>query len=135
MKTVSTFSIILICRPGKNKTNEGLIYARISVNGEQREISLKEKVPINQWNVDKQQVEGRTPQIKALNTHLDNVLFKLKEKYRWFVNKELPITAQGIKDAYLGIQSTPKGHTFCELIAYHFKMEGNQFTKCMSFRG
>ena len=73
MKTVSTFSVILILRPIKNKINEGLIYARISVNGEQREISLKEKVLISQWNADKQQVEGRTPQKKALNTHLDNV--------------------------------------------------------------
>jgi hypothetical protein len=128
MKTVSTFSIILICRPGKNKINEGLIYACISVNGEQREILLKEKVPISQWNVDKQRVEGRTPQIKALNTHLDNVLFKIKEKYRSFLDNELPVTAQGIKDAYLGIQPAPKGHTLCELIAYHSKMEGEKLS-------
>ena len=122
MKTMNTFSVILICRPVKNKINEGLIYARITLNGEQKEISLKEKVPVSQWNVDKQQVEGRTQQIKALNIHLDNVLFKIKEKYRSFIEKELPVTAQGIKDAYLGIQSTPMGHTLCELMAYHSKI-------------
>jgi len=99
MKTVSTFSVILICRPDKKKPKEGLIYARITVNGEQREISLKEKVQVSQWNSDKQQLEGRTPQVKALNTHLDNVLFKIKEKYRSFIDKELPVTAQGIKEA------------------------------------
>ena len=128
MKTVNTFSVILICRPSKNNINDGLIYARISVNGERKEISLKEKVPISQWNSDKQQLEGRTPQVKALNTHLDNVLFKIKEKYRSLTDKELPVTAQGIKDAYLGIQLTPKGHTLCELITYHFKMEGEKLS-------
>jgi integrase/recombinase XerD len=91
MKTVSTFSVILICRPGKNKINEGLIYARISINGEQREISLKEKIALDQWNADKQQVEGRTPPTKALNTHLDNVLFKLKNITAPSLTKNYPL--------------------------------------------
>ena len=123
MKTVNTFSVILICKMGKNNVSEGLIYARVSVNGERKEISLKEKVSISQWNGEKQQLEGRTPQVKALNTHLDNMLFKIKEKYRSFIDKELPVTAQSIKDAYLGIQSTPKGQTLYENSKYSV---GNQ---------
>ena len=63
MKAVNTFYVILICRPDKKKLKEGLIYARITVNGERKEISLKEKVPISQWNSDKQQPEGRTPHL------------------------------------------------------------------------
>ncbi len=73
-------------------------------------------------------MEGRTLQIKALNTHLDNILFKIKEKYSWIIDKEIPVTAQGIKDAYIGIQSIPKGHTLCKLITYHSKVEGEKLS-------
>ena len=62
----------------------------------------------------KQQVDGRSPQIKALNTHLDNVKFKIKEKYRSLLNKEATITAQIMKNAYLGNEPEQKGHSICE---------------------
>ena len=61
MKTNNTFSIMLLCRPTKKDVSEGLIYVRITVNGEQTEISLKEKILVRQWNVMKQQVDGRSP--------------------------------------------------------------------------
>ena len=128
MKTNNTFSIMLLCRPSKKNTSEGLIYARITVNGEQTEISLKEKIAVKQWNVLKQEVDGRSPQTKALNTHLDNVKFKIKEKYRSLLDKDAAITAQIIKDAYLGNQGEPKGHSICELMTYHEKMEGEKLS-------
>src|SRR4051812_44086192 len=109
MKTNNTFSIMLLCRPSKKNISEGLIYARITVNGEQTEISLKEKIPVKQWNVLQQQVGGRSVEIKALNTHLDNVKFKIKEKYRSLLDKDATIKAQIIKDAYLGNQGEQKG--------------------------
>jgi integrase/recombinase XerD len=128
MKTNNTFSIMLLCRPSKKDVSEGLIYVRITVNGEQTEISLKEKIPVKHWNLMKQHVDGRSPQIKALNTHLDNVKFKIKEKYRSLLDKEVTITAQIMKNAYLGNEPEQKGHSICELMAYHTKMEGEKLS-------
>ena len=128
MKTTNTFSVVLFLRPNKQNRAEGLIYARITVNGTTTELSLKETVSIEQWNPERQEVAGRTPQIKALNAHLDNVVFKLKEKYRQMVDKDLPVDAQTIKDAFLGKQTEPKGHTLCELVSYHYRMEGEKLT-------
>ena len=126
MKTTNTFAVLLFVRLHKYSQTEGLIYARITVNGTTTELSLKETVSIAQWNGDKQQVEGRTPQVKALNTHLDNVVFKLKEKYRQMVDKDLQVDAQAIKDAFTGKQAELKGHTLCELVSYHYRMEGEK---------
>lgn len=53
--------------------------------------------------------DGRSRQIKALNTHLDNVKFKIKEKYRSLLDKEATITPQIMKNAYLGNQLNKKG--------------------------
>ncbi|WP_018616335.1 site-specific integrase [Segetibacter koreensis] len=119
---------MLLCRPTKKDTTVGGIYVRITANGKQTEISLNEKIPVNQWNVQKQEVNGRTPQVKALNTHLENVRFKIKEKYRALVDKDLPITAKGIKDVFLGNQVEQKGHSLSELVAYHAKMQGEKLS-------
>ena len=128
MRTNNTFSIVLLCRPSKKDTTMGGIYVRITANGKQTEISLNEKLPLSQWNVQKQEANGRTLQVKALNTHLDNVRFMIKEKYRALVNKDVPITAQGIKDAFLGNQVEQKGHSMIELMAYHTKVEGDKLS-------
>jgi hypothetical protein len=128
MKTNNTFSIVFLCRPSKKDTSMGSIFVRITANGKQTEISLNEKLPVSQWNVQKQEANGRTPLVKALNSHVDNVRFKIKEKYRTLVDKDLPITAQGIKDAFLGNQVEQKGHTLNELIAYHEKIEGEKLS-------
>ena len=43
--------------------------------------------------------------------------------------KDWSITAQAVKDAYLGNHSIQKGkHTLCELIRFHFKIEGEKLT-------
>ncbi len=125
MKTTTTFAVSLFVRL-KNSQTDGLIYARITVNGTATELSLKETIPIEQWNPMRQEVEGRTPQVKALNTHLDNVVFKIKEKYRQMIDKDVPVDAQAIKDAFLGKQTEQKGHTLRELITYHDRMEGEK---------
>ncbi len=128
MKTTNTFSVLLFVRLGKKSQTEGLIYARITVNGTTTELSLKETVSIGQWNSERQEVEGRTPQVKALNAHLDNVLFQLKQKYRQMIDKDLPVDAQTIKDSFLGKQTEQKGHTLCELVTYHYSLEGEKLT-------
>lgn len=102
MKTNNTFANMFLCRPNKKDNKEGLIYVRITVNGNQTEVSLKEKIMTVQWNVLKQQLNGRTIQIKAINTYIDDVRFKLKEKYREMETKDITITAQSIKDIFLG---------------------------------
>lgn len=84
-------------------------YVRITVNGEQTELSLKETDTSKAMEGYETASDGRSRQIKALNTHLDNVKFKIKEKYRSLLDKEATITPQIMKNAYLGNQLNKKG--------------------------
>ncbi|TDS64346.1 Arm DNA-binding domain-containing protein [Myroides indicus] len=60
MKTKNTFGIHFIIRvSNSNKTVPSLIYARITVNGQRTEISLKLKISPNSWDNIKGKAKGK----------------------------------------------------------------------------
>jgi integrase len=124
MRTSQTFSLEFIkrtCR-GKKKKGKAHIYARIWVDGEAAEISLKEEINETDWDPQTEQVKGRSIQVKSLNDHILAVGDKIRNKYRVLQQAEALITAESIKREYLGIQSQLKGHKLIELMAYYKKI-------------
>jgi integrase/recombinase XerD len=66
-------------------------------------------------------VKGHIEHVKALNKHIEDVRFKIKEKYRLLCDKETLITAETVKQAYLGTHTVLKGHKLVELLDYYDK--------------
>lgn len=63
MKSKNTFGIQFVLRLPKNKKNEmATVYARITVNGRRTEISLKNKISINNWDDIKGRAKGKQPE-------------------------------------------------------------------------
>lgn len=122
MKTNHSFSIDFIIRRCKEDKQQALIYARITIDEERKEISLKERIKASDWDSRKEMVKGRTETIRSLNQHIEDVRFKIKEKYRQLCDKEALITAETIKQAYLGTHITLKGHKLLELLDYYYKI-------------
>lgn len=122
MKTTHSFSIDFIIRRCKENKSEALIYARITVDEERKEISLKERITATDWDARQELVKGRTEQVKSLNKHIEDVRFKIKEKYRLLCDKETLITAETVKQAYLGTHTALKGHKLVELLDYYHKI-------------
>ncbi len=123
MKTVSTFSIDFIIRLKKQQKERALLYVRITVNGNRTEISLKEEIITRDWDKKQEIVKGKSKEIKTINNYIEDVRFRLKEKYRMLIDKQSHITSQSIKDAYLGNHTLQKsGHTIGELLRYHEKI-------------
>ncbi|HEV9035614.1 MAG TPA: Arm DNA-binding domain-containing protein, partial [Puia sp.] len=84
MRTSHSFSIEFLkrgCR-GRKKKGKAHIYARIWVDGEAAEISLKEEINEKDWDPQAEQVKGRNIQVKSLNDHIDCVRDKIRNKYR-----------------------------------------------------
>jgi integrase/recombinase XerD len=127
MKANQTFGIDFITRLCKSDKTSALLFARITVDGERKEISLKEAIKIKDWDSAREIMKGQSIGAKTINSHIDDVRFRIKEKYRFFKDQELPITAEAVKEAYLGTHSTQKSkHTLCELLKYHTKIEGEK---------
>jgi integrase/recombinase XerD len=127
MKTNNSFGIDFITRISKSDRHSALIFARITVDGDRKEISLKENIKTSDWDSAREIVKGRTENVKCLNAHIDDVRFRIKEKFRMLKEKCCIVTAQTVKEAYLGGHSIQKSkHTLCELTRFHFKIEGEK---------
>ncbi|HEX9503021.1 MAG TPA: Arm DNA-binding domain-containing protein [Patescibacteria group bacterium] len=122
MKTTHSFSIDFLIRRCKENKKKALIYARITVDEERREISLKEQVDVTDWDAKKEIVKGKTEQVKSINLFIEDVRFKIKEKYRILCDKEVLVTAETVKQAYLGTHLLLKGHKLVELLEYYCKI-------------
>jgi site-specific recombinase XerD len=123
MKSINTFSINFIIRLKKKDKSLALLFARLLVNGERSEISLKETIKTVEWDAPREMLRGKSPQAKAINKYIEDVRFRVKEKYRMLEEKNLTITANSVKEAYLGIvESQNNGHKLIELFDYHLEI-------------
>ena len=130
MKTAITFGIDFIIRLNKKQKDKALLYARITVNGDRKEISLKQEIITKEWDTNKEIVRGKSEEARTLNNYIEDVRFGLKEKYRMLVDKQLPISADAIKNAYLGNHPLQKsGRTVGELLKYHTKIATDTLEK------
>jgi len=82
---------------------------------EPKEISIKEQIHVTVWICEKEAVKGTTAEARAVNERIENVRFRIREKYRNLDNEGAIITAESIKAAYLGVQTIQKGHRLIEL--------------------
>jgi site-specific recombinase XerD len=121
MKTAHSFSIDFLIRKCKSNEQEAIIYVRVTVNEERREISLKEKIEPGNWHPSHNVVLGKSSDIKKLNDHIKNVEMTLRQHYRTLVAAGSEISAEIIKQCYLGVQVRKKEHTLIELMDFYKK--------------
>ena len=117
MRTIQTFGIQFIFRSNRKDQTTGIIYVRITVEGQRTELSLKKSMPPEQWNNAKGKAKGSSQEAKSFNNYLDDIRIKLNECYRELQLKQEKITPDGIKSLFLGDNTDQ--HTLNELIEYH----------------
>lgn len=117
MRTSTTFSILFWIYSSRAKNNETSIYARITVNGKNANISLKYKVDIRLWDSQRQRATGTGQVSKRINQYIDQVHAQLVQTYQDLRLKGQLITADLIKSIYLGEDVNSK--SLQELIGYH----------------
>ncbi|MFT4154798.1 site-specific integrase [Parafilimonas sp.] len=121
METQS-FGVCFLIRKCKNDSKRADIYARITVDGEEKEFSTKEQIETSHWNREKGMVKGTSITVKSINNHLENIRFGIKDQYRKLFDANELVTAESLKNAYLGLQTQLKGHGLKELLTYYKKI-------------
>lgn len=111
----TTFSTTFILRTAKTKDGLTPIYCRITVAGSRSEFSIKKSVNAKAWDVGR--VKGSSEEARTINHYLKQIESKIFEHYRSMLDRNKLVTADALKDAYLGI--TPDEHTLLGLIEYH----------------
>jgi hypothetical protein len=118
----TTFGISFLIRKCKADKKRADIYARITIDGDGKELSTKEQISLSSWDSAKSRVKGNSIEVKSINEHLDNIKLSIKEKYRILLDDDKLVTAETVRDAYLGNQADLKGHKLKELLAYYKKI-------------
>ncbi len=99
----NSFSILFYPRGNDvDKNGKTSIYLRITVNGKRSEASIKRKVLLRKWNSDAGKMRGTTSNIRELNRYMDDIRYKIHQIYERLSKEEALITAEIIKNIYLG---------------------------------
>ena len=122
MTTTHTFAVDIIIRRNKNDKEKALIYARITVDGEAKEISLKESIAVAEWDSKTETVTGKSLRVKSINNAISETRDGIKQKYRWMRTEEIDITAESVKQYYLGEAIPQKGKQLFDLLDYFSKI-------------
>lgn len=103
MRSNNTFGIQFIIRIRKQqKDSPATVFARISVNGQRREISLKKKVEPRLWDETKGKARGARDEIRKLNEHIERVRTLIADGYHELVQQKKVVTVDSVKSLYLG---------------------------------
>ena len=124
MKKINTFGIQFVIRKHRIKDDKAPIYARVTVNRERAEISIKKRIHVDNWNNGRGMAKGKSPEIGKLNSYLEQIRSQLTECYQELViNKEI-VTPEAIKNKFLGVEDS--GETLKGLVEYHnTRMDSN----------
>ena len=114
----STFKILFYIRKNQvNKEGRSGIMIRLTVNGEIVQFSSKLDVVPELWDVNTQKMAGNSLKARQLNSLLDDVRTTLKNHYHDIEVHEAYVTAEKVRNAFLGI--TSRQQTLLELFRSH----------------
>ncbi|KIA95165.1 recombinase [Pedobacter kyungheensis] len=83
------------------------IYMRVTVNGKRSEITTGRSCEPEKWSISAGRSSGKTEDSRTLNAYLNDLKTKIYEIHRQLIQKDEEITADIIRDRFLGKEETP----------------------------
>ncbi|RZK26202.1 MAG: site-specific integrase [Flavobacterium sp.] len=119
MKTQNSFSVSFFLKKDKDKVSNGMapLYARITVNGDYKDLSLKRRVALSTWNQKEQKLDGNTEECKAIKEKMRQVRNEINAAYDDMRYQKDMVTAEALKAKVEGTDE--EQHTLSMLIKYH----------------
>jgi len=117
MRNTHTFTVKFILRMNKFRNHRAPIYARISVDGVRKEMAIKETIDPDEWDNEIGKARGNRPESRSLNIRLVRIKSELMQCYQDLRMQHKLITADKIKNLYLGIEV--EQFSLSKLIDYH----------------
>jgi len=125
MRTKTSFSILFwIYNKRVDSNQEAQLYARLTLNGQRVNFSLKRKVNVNLWNAKRQRLKGTKSSTKVFNSYLEDVKADIFNLYRDLIRKENCVTAQLVKSHYLGEHK--QRHSLLDIFEFHNETFANK---------
>ena len=113
----ATFGVHFVIRKEKAKNGKAPVFARVTVNNQRCEVSIKKWIPVRDWDGRKGRVKSLTDEYKNLNSFLEQVRTILVEHYQDLVVENGEVTPAAIKIRFLGLEDSK--YSLLELFDYH----------------
>jgi site-specific recombinase XerD len=127
----STFKTLFYIKKKAVKNNgKAPIMARVTVNGEVAQFSLKCEVAPTDWDPRYGKAIGKSSAAQKLNGLLDNYKASIINHYREISDKEPNVTAEKVKNAFLGFQN--HNEMLLDLFTKYNQQLEFQIGKCIS---
>lgn len=117
MRSKNTFSVLFWIDQKRTTDNDGIIYARVTVNKNRVNISLKQKVSLKLWDTKMKKVRGSSVEARQINQYLAQVQAQLFQCYQDLKFKGVPITPELVKAGYL--EEGTHSKTLQDILDYH----------------
>lgn len=117
MRSKNSFSVNFFLRLAREKNGIAPLTARVTVNKQRKEISLKYNIPVDKWNATKQTISGASPEITSLNKYISEIRTELHNAYRQLQLEKKLVSADAIKAIFLG--EGEEDRTVMQVIQYH----------------
>jgi len=115
-----TFNLMCYLKKSKAlKNGEIPVYMRITVNGRAITFSMQGSVPVSLWSQEKEKSKGKDRAVQELNHYIESVKSRLYKIHRELEVDGKPISAQIIKDTFLGNVKIDEGKTLIEVHRKH----------------
>ena len=103
----STFNVLFFLKRDKQKKDGRTpLMCRITVDGKESRFNMKMDINPESWNVKANKAIGRGPEVQEVNSLIDNVKASLFQIYRDLQERGKQITAEVIKNSFLGLDNT-----------------------------
>lgn len=102
-----TFNLLFYIRRPKFEHVEATVMMRITVDSIRAELSAQRSCNPLKWNTRTGRVNGSKEDARQLNNYLDTLQTKAYEIHRRMVESGIPITAQGMKERFVGVTVKP----------------------------
>lgn len=138
-KNRNTFNLMCYIKKRKLlKNGEAPICIRITVNKQTVEITVQGSVLTSLWSQAKERSRGKDRAAHELNEYLNSIKSRLTAIYREFELDSKPISAQIIKDVYLGKNTDEDSKTLVEVHTDHNercrKLLGIEYSKSTIYK-
>lgn len=105
----NSFNILFYLKKRSKKADGlGSIYLRITVDSKRTEISIYRKVLVSDWDSNRGMMKGLDPNAVEINKYLNEVRHRLYNIHSHLIKKGKAISAQKIKERYLGNKKEEK---------------------------
>lgn len=122
MQNQNTFGVHYLLRKLNKLTGLSQIFARISVNDDRTELALKCYIKKSDWNFNIGIPKTKTDDLKKLDLYLEDVRRKFRDHYKEMELKGDLLTADSLKEAYLGLAKKDQNQTLLGAMESHHRI-------------